>query len=87
MVEVIQFHPKKIILLDQAESPLYDMEMELKDGFDSLSYEIVIGDIRNIERMENVFRSFKPELVFHAAAYKHVPMMENNPSESILTNV
>ncbi|HRN42016.1 MAG TPA: nucleoside-diphosphate sugar epimerase/dehydratase [Vicingus sp.] len=85
--QVIQFHPKKIILLDQAESPLYDMEMELKDGFDSLSYEIVIGDIRNIERMENVFRSFKPELVFHAAAYKHVPMMENNPSESILTNV
>ena len=85
--QVIQFHPKKIILLDQAESPLYDMEMELKDDFDNLFYEIVIGDIRNIERLENVFNTFKPEIVFHAAAYKHVPMMENNPSESILTNV
>ena len=85
--QVIQFQPKKIILLDQAESPLYDMEMELKDGFDSLSYEIVIGDIRNIDRIENVFKTFQPQIVFHAAAYKHVPMMENNPSESILTNV
>jgi FlaA1/EpsC-like NDP-sugar epimerase len=85
--QVIQFQPKKIILLDQAESPLYDMEMELKDEFDSLSYEIVIGDIRNIDRLENVFKTFQPQIVFHAAAYKHVPMMENNPSESILTNV
>ena len=85
--QVIQFHPKKIILLDQAESPLYDMEMELKDDFDSLSYEVVIGDIRNTERLENVFKTFLPQIVFHAAAYKHVPMMENNPSESILTNV
>ncbi len=85
--QVIQFSPKKIILLDQAESPLYDMEMELKDEYNHLGYEIVIGDIRNWERMENVFNSFHPEIVFHAAAYKHVPMMENNPSESILTNV
>lgn len=85
--QIIQFRPKKIILLDQAESPLYDMEMELKDDFDSLSYEVVIGDIRNTERLENVFKTFLPQIVFHAAAYKHVPMMENNPSESILTNV
>lgn len=85
--QIIQFSPKKIILLDQAESPLYDMEMELKDEYNHLGYEIVIGDIRNWERMENVFNSFHPEIVFHAAAYKHVPMMENNPSESILTNV
>lgn len=85
--QVIQFHPKKIILIDQAESPLYEMEMELKDEYDSLSYEIVIGDIRNTERLENIFKTFQPQIVFHAAAYKHVPMMENNPSESILTNV
>jgi FlaA1/EpsC-like NDP-sugar epimerase len=85
--QVIQFSPKKIILLDQAESPLYEIEMELKDGFDDLVYEIVIGDIRNYERLENVFNTLAPEIVFHAAAYKHVPMMENNPSESILTNV
>ncbi len=85
--QVIQFNPKKIVLLDQAESPLYDMEMELKDSYDNLAYEIVIGDIRNSRRLENLFKSFSPEIVFHAAAYKHVPMMENNPSESILTNV
>lgn len=85
--QVIQFNPKKIILLDQAESPLYDMEMELSDIHNNLTYEIVIGDIRNTERLENVFKTFNPEIVFHAAAYKHVPMMENNPSESILTNV
>jgi FlaA1/EpsC-like NDP-sugar epimerase len=85
--QVIQFNPKKIILLDQAESPLYDMEMELSDIHNNLTYEIVIGDIRNTERLENVFKTFTPEIVFHAAAYKHVPMMENNPSESILTNV
>src|ERR1019366_1277684 len=85
--QVIRFHPKKIILVDQAESPLYNMELELYDKYKQQSYEIVMGDIRNKERMENVFRTFKPQIVFHAAAYKHVPMMENNPSESILTNV
>ena len=85
--QIIPFHPKKIILVDQAESPLYDMELELFDKHKELSYEVVMGDIRNKERMENVFTTFKPQIVFHAAAYKHVPMMENNPSESILTNV
>ena len=85
--QVIPFGPKKIILLDQAESPLYSMELELHDKYKKQSYEIVIGDVRNKDRMENVFRTFQPQIVFHAAAYKHVPMMENNPSESILTNV
>lgn len=85
--QVIRFSPKRIILLDQAESPLYDMEMELYDKYKQQSYKVVIGDIRNQERMENVFRTYKPTIVFHAAAYKHVPMMELNPSESLLTNV
>lgn len=85
--QVIRFAPKKIILLDQAESPLYEMEMELHDKYKQQSYEVVMGDIRNKERMENVFSTFKPQIVFHAAAYKHVPMMENNPTESVFTNV
>ncbi len=85
--QIIQFEPKKIILLDQAESPLYDIEMELKDNYDQLNYEIVIGDVRNLQRMENLFKSFSPDIVYHAAAYKHVPMMEHNPSEAILTNI
>ena len=85
--QLIRFQPSKIILLDQAESPLYDMEMELHDKYQNLPYEIVMGDIRNKERMEKVFQTFRPHIVFHSAAYKHVPMMENNPSESVLTNV
>ena len=85
--QVIRFSPEKIILLDQAESPLHEIEMELYDKYKQQKYTVVIGDIRNKDRMENVFRTFKPDIVFHAAAYKHVPMMENNPSESILTNV
>jgi FlaA1/EpsC-like NDP-sugar epimerase len=85
--QIINFSPSKIILLDQAESPLYELEMELTEKFPNSSFEVVIGDIRNKERLANVFRTFKPHLVYHAAAYKHVPMMENNPSESILTNI
>ena len=80
-------HPKQIILLDQAESPLYETEMELADKMYSTKFEVVIGDVRSKDRLDNLFRTFRPQLVYHAAAYKHVPMMENNPSESILTNV
>ncbi len=85
--QILRFHPKKIILLDNAESPLNDLELELADKFSSSQFEVVMGDVRNAERVRNVFNTFKPQLVYHAAAYKHVPMMENNPSESILTNV
>jgi FlaA1/EpsC-like NDP-sugar epimerase len=81
------FNPKIIILLDQAETPLYELDLDLKKNFPFINYEIVIGDVRVKERMENVFKTFKPQLVYHAAAYKHVPLMEDNPSESILTNV
>lgn len=82
-----KFGPKTLYLLDQAESPLYELELEFQEQQNGLQFEVVIADIRNAERMKNVFRSFKPQIVFHAAAYKHVPMMENNPSESILTNI
>lgn len=85
--QIIPFHPKKIILVDSAESPLYELELETDEINKQCHVEIVIGDIRNAERMRNVFKTFKPEFVFHAAAYKHVPVMELNPSEAILTNV
>lgn len=81
------YNPIKLIMLDQAESPLYDIHNELKDEFPNIDFEVVIGDIRNLQRMRNLFNNFKPTYVFHAAAYKHVPMMENNPSEAVLTNV
>ena len=75
------------MLLDQAESPLYDLQNELLSEFSGLDFEVVIGDIRSYDRMKNVFSTFKPKYVFHAAAYKHVPLMESNPSEAVLTNV
>jgi FlaA1/EpsC-like NDP-sugar epimerase len=75
------------VLLDQAESPLYDFQNELSSNFPDLNFEVVIGDIRSYERMERLFDFFKPDYVFHAAAYKHVPLMESNPSEAVLTNV
>jgi FlaA1/EpsC-like NDP-sugar epimerase len=84
--QVINYNPKKIVLLDQAESAIYDLVNELKEH-NQTSFEEVIADIRNQERMENVFNHFKPQIVYHAAAYKHVPLMEMNPSEAISTNV
>lgn len=85
--QVIKYNPKQIVLLDQAESPLYEIEFELNQRKIGKICEIVIGDIRSKSRMENVFNTFNPDIVYHAAAYKHVPLMENNPSEAILTNV
>ena len=85
--QIAPYHPKKIVLLDQAESPLYDLQNELKTDFPDLKFDVVIGDIRSRERMKNLFETFKPRFVFHAAAYKHVPLMESNPSEAVLTNV
>jgi FlaA1/EpsC-like NDP-sugar epimerase len=85
--QVAKFQPGKLILLDQAESPLYELEIECRENYSDVQSEVVIGDVRNFQRMENVFRTFRPNFVYHAAAYKHVPMMELNPSESILTNV
>ena len=85
--QLAPFNPGKIVLLDQAESPLYEFDIEMQEKIKIKNLETVVGDIRNTERMRNLFNTFKPEVVFHAAAYKHVPLMENNPSESILTNV
>lgn len=84
--QIINFNPKKIVLLDQAESAIYDLVNELKEH-NQTSFEEVIADVRNHQRMENVFNHFKPQIVYHAAAYKHVPLMEMNPSEAISTNV
>lgn len=85
--QLTKYHPKKIILFDQAESPLYMNELLLQEKFRFYDFEIVLGDIANKERLIRIFEKFKPEIVYHAAAYKHVPMMENNPEEAIRTNV
>jgi len=85
--QIAKYKPLKLILLDQAESPLYELQNQLITEFSDLNFEIVIGDIRSFDRMKNLFTSFKPKYVFHAAAYKHVPLMEDNPSEALLTNI
>ena len=85
--QVSHFFPSKLILLDQAESPLYDIENEIKEQFGENLCEIVVADVANISRMENVYNTFRPDVVYHCAAYKHVPIMEDNPSEAILTNI
>jgi FlaA1/EpsC-like NDP-sugar epimerase len=85
--QIGNYEPKNIILLDQAESALYDLQQELNAKGNAFPFDIVIGDIRNYDRLKRVFEFYKPEYVFHAAAYKHVPLMENNPSEAVLTNV
>lgn len=85
--QVLEYEPKLVVLLDQAESALYDLEFELKQLKGIPPFEIVIGDICNEERMRRLFDAFNPSWVFHAAAYKHVPMMEMNPSEAVRNNI
>lgn len=85
--QLSRFNPKKIILADIAESPLYEIEVELKNIFHLRSFEVVVADVRSRESMESIFRRFQPQIVYHAAAYKHVPMMEHHPAEAVRTNV
>ncbi|MBU0765415.1 MAG: polysaccharide biosynthesis protein, partial [Bacteroidetes bacterium] len=85
--QLLRFNPGKIVLLDQAESALHDMEIELYEIHKARQTEVVIGDITDKVRMRKMFEVFRPELIYHAAAYKHVPMMENNPVEAVRTNI
>ena len=85
--QLTHFKPSLIVLFDQAESPLYDIELELKEDFSCSDYKIEIGDIRDRRRVEGIFSTYHPDIVYHAAAYKHVPMMEKHPLESVKTNV
>ncbi|WP_455591844.1 polysaccharide biosynthesis protein [Bacteroides sp.] len=87
MRQVASFNPYKLILIDQAETPLHDVRLELQDRWRDIDAETIVADISNPTRLEAIFREFKPQYIFHAAAYKHVPMMEDNVSESIQINV
>jgi len=84
--QIARRHYKKLILLDQAESAIYDVQQSIKATF-AEHLHCVVGDVRNFAFMQRIFDEYKPDLVFHAAAYKHVPLMEANPYESIQTNV
>ena len=81
------FEVKRLILFDNAETPMHNFRLELEGRFPELDFKAVIGDVRQLARLDYVFRKFHPEIVFHAAAYKHVPLMEENPCEAVLVNV
>ena len=85
--QVSNYGASKIVLFDQAETPMHDISIEMKKDYPKAHIELFIGDVRNRERVEEAFAKFRPRYVFHAAAYKHVPMMEINPTEAILANV
>lgn len=84
--QLINFNPKLILLVDQAETPLHDLKLELKKNHPTLKFESVIANVRDKSRIEQIFDRFSPQIVFHGAAYKHVPMMEANPLESLSVN-
>lgn len=85
--QLTRFKPSRIILFDEAESPLYDIQLELSEKFRFNDFAIEMGDVRDYKRVENMFMKYKPDIVYHAAAYKHVPMVELLPLEGIKTNV
>jgi len=85
--QVLSFSPKKVIILDQAETPLHHISLEVEGIKERTIIRSVITDIRNRAALEKVFKQYRPQMIYHAAAYKHVPLMEENPSQAILTNV
>ena len=87
MRQVAMFNPYQLILVDQAETPLHDIRLELKARWSNLEAPTIVADVSNAKRMQEIFEEYRPEYVFHAAAYKHVPMMEDNVSEAIQNNV
>jgi FlaA1/EpsC-like NDP-sugar epimerase len=84
--QISNYAPKKIILLDQAETPLYNLELEMSEKLHFHNFEPVVGDITSLTRMTKIFEKFAINIVYHAAAYKHVPMMESNPTEAVHNN-
>ena len=85
--QVLNFNPATIIVCDQAETPLHELELELKATNKNTKLVFFLGDVRNKTRMMELFENFRPQIIYHAAAYKHVPMMELSPAEALLTNV
>lgn len=85
--QISNYAPQVIILCDQAETPLHNLQLDLQEKFKDQIFYSFIADVKNYERMHHLFEEFKPQIVYHAAAYKHVPMVENHPIEGVRTNV
>ena len=87
VAQVARFEPKEMVLIDQAETPMHDIRRMMEDKYPNISCHTIVASITNQTYMENIFSRFRPEYVFHAAAYKHVPMMEDNPAMAVQNNV
>ena len=85
--QVIRYNPKLLILVDQAESPMHELKLQIEEQYPDMNFTSFLGDVRNKERMEFMIDLYRPDIIYHAAAYKHVPLMEDNPVESIQVNV
>lgn len=85
--QVAKFHPSVLVLVDQAETPMHDVRLYMANNHQDIRVETIVTNICKKERMEKIFREYAPEYVFHAAAYKHVPMMEDNPAEAVQNNI
>lgn len=85
--QLATFGIKELVLFDNSETPMHNIRLELEDRFPNLKFIPVIGDVRMLPRLDFAFRTYRPQVVFHAAAYKHVPLMEENPCEAVLANV
>ena len=85
--QIVKYDPKRLVILDIYENNLYDIEMELRAEYPKLNLEAIVASVRDKARLNNVFETYKPEIVFHAAAHKHVPLMEKSPLEAIKNNV
>ncbi len=79
--------PKQLIIFDIYENNAYDIQLELKEKYPDLDLVVLIGSVRNTHRIETVFEKYRPDIVYHAAAHKHVPLMEGSPNEAIKNNV
>ena len=85
--KVASYKPSKVVVVDQAETPLHEIQLEMNEKFPEIDFEFILADITNRKRLESIFTKFNFDLVYHAAAYKHVPMIENNPHEAVWVNI
>lgn len=85
--QLLSYQPSLVVILDQAETPVFQLENELLLQDHKGKFEVVMGDVRQLDRMKKMMEHFRPQIIYHAAAYKHVPLMESNPSEAVLANV
>ncbi|SFZ90107.1 Polysaccharide biosynthesis protein [Flaviramulus basaltis] len=87
VLQIGKYNPKKVVVIDQSETAIHNLSLIIEKEYNSLNFYPVVGDIRSKKTLKHLFKKFKPDIVYHCAAYKHVPIMENNPSEAVLVNI